>query len=805
MNTADRFVTTPDIRAAIKGHETHLLDALGIRWREGNLHINCPYPDHPDNDPSWRWDQGKARAFCTCGSASILAILGKVEGINFEAAKIRAAELLNRPDLIHERRSKRRGRGEKASILPEQPRNGATPAEEPCHINDLTVARPRNGAPTFGATLASIAEAKKLPLAFLQSLGLRDVPYLGAPAIRIPYFAAERGTEPAIRYRVALTGRDKYRWRRGTKARLYGLDRLTDAQKAGSVTIVEGESDCWTLWHTGFSALGLPGATNWNEDRDPPLLDGIAAIYVLIEPDHGGKQMLAWLARSSRISNRVQLVRLNGFKDPSALYLDNPRRFRERWRAALDAAEPFTAAAEREKAARADVAEKQASDLIGERNILTRFAEDLEKAGLVGEDRNAKLIYLVLTTRLFERPVSAAIKGVSSGGKSYTVESILKFFPSTTYWARTAMSDRALAYSEENFSHRHLVIYEAGGIAGDMASYLLRSLLSEGRIRYELVEKTKDGMRPRLIEKEGPTGLVVTTTAARLHPENETRLLSLAIKDTQEQTAAVLLALARPDRGEGTIDYGPWHAFQDWLAAGECRVEVPFAEPLAKLIPPVAVRLRRDFGMLLGLIRAHALLHRAQRERDDRGRILATLDDYAAVRELSAATFAEGVEASVKPETREVVAVVEALNKGEVSVAEIAKALGLDKSAASRRVKVAITRGFLVNHEGAKGKPARIAIGDSMPGETDILPTPDRLAGRCGVAPLREPAVELQAPAQCLSSRLPSQNRKPLHGCTGAPGDSISPPPDDENVSACVEAPRDGGDGNYLFEWEDPR
>ena len=35
-------------------------------------------------------------------------------------------------------------------------------------------------------------------------------------------------------------------------------------------------------------------------------------------------------------------------------------------------------------------------------------------------------------------------------------------------------------------------------------------------------------------------------------------------------------------------------------------------------MPPVAVRLRRDFGAVLGLIRAHALLHQATRGRDDR-------------------------------------------------------------------------------------------------------------------------------------------------------------------------------------------
>jgi hypothetical protein len=82
------------------------------------------------------------------------------------------------------------------------------------------------------------------------------------------------------------------------------------------------------------------------------------------------------------------------------------------------------------------------------------------------------------------------------------------------YFERTGLSEKALAYSQEDFRHRHIVIYEAVGMNSDFGSYLIRSLLSEGRLLYEFVEKTKFGMRPRLIEKPGPTGLITTTTSA---------------------------------------------------------------------------------------------------------------------------------------------------------------------------------------------------------------------------------------------------------------------------------------------------
>ena len=61
------------------------------------------------------------------------------------------------------------------------------------------------------------------------------------------------------------------------------------------------------------------------------------------------------------------------------------------------------------------------------------------------------------------------------------------------------MSEHALAYDQEPLQHRMLVIYEAAGMAGEMQSYLIRSLLSEGKVRYVTVEKTKAGLNSRLI------------------------------------------------------------------------------------------------------------------------------------------------------------------------------------------------------------------------------------------------------------------------------------------------------------------
>jgi DNA-binding transcriptional ArsR family regulator len=243
------------------------------------------------------------------------------------------------------------------------------------------------------------------------------------------------------------------------------------------------------------------------------------------------------------------------------------------------------------------------------------------------------------------------------------------------------------------------------------------------------VERTSEGLKPRLIEREGPPGLIVTTTAVKLHPENETRLLSLTVSDTQSQTQAVMAALA--DEGaEAGPDLEVWHALQVWLGSAEHRVSVPYAKKLAKLIPPVAVRLRRDFGAVLNLIRAHALLHQASRHRDDEGRIVATIEeDYAAVRELVVDLVGEGVKTAVPATVRETVEAVKRLREGSkgepVSVAELARKLELDRSTVSRRARSAKDRGYLRDLEDNPRKPSRLVLGDDLPDDVQILPSPE--------------------------------------------------------------------------------
>ena len=241
----------------------------------------------------------------------------------------------------------------------------------------------------------------------------------------------------------------------------------------------------------------------------------------------------------------------------------------------------------------------------------------------------------------------------------------------------TAMSERALIYSREEFKHRTLVIFEAVALReqretteSNLTAYFVRSLISEGRISYPVTVRDKnDGFVTRTIVKEGPTNMILTTTATEIHGENETRLLSIPTNDTQAQTKAVMQQLAAGQ--SGTVDVAEWHALQEWLVTAEHRVVIPYAAYLAEHIPPLAVRLRRDFKALLRLIETHAILHQCSRMMDEAGRIVASPDDYLAVRGLVADLVAAGVGATVPDTMRASVEVVRRTDQGDGATVKV--------------------------------------------------------------------------------------------------------------------------------------
>jgi hypothetical protein len=588
-----------------------------------------------------------------------------------------------------------------------------------------------------GCTIEAFAEATGLPASFLKEVGITGADRRRRPAVRLSN--AVTYLEPPVEH--GTTANEAVERKAGPPI-LFGLDSLDLVAGAGSVYLVADEIEALTLRFHGLPAVAVPPVTRWADDW--PALDEAASIFVVFSGGADESAPPAWIAEAP-FRDRARLLHLSASRTANMLHRSTPTHFHAACESVCGTAIPWSEYDATQRDARRAEAAGRCADLVNEPDILSRFAHDLAQGGFAGSTREAKLLYLVVTSRLLDQPISTAVKGPSSAGKSFVVKRVLEFFPQSAFLAMTAMSPKALVYSKEPLAHRVLVLYEADGI-GTTAELLLRSLLSEGHIVSDTV-LSEDGSAPEgtRIEREGPTSFITTTTRVSLHRENETRFFSVTVSDSAEHTHAILLALA--DEDARPVDHRRWHALQEFLAAGEHAVTIPFGTALAGLINGHAVRLRRDFGALLSLIRTHALLHQQSRERDDRSRIVATIADYEAVHDLVHEMFAETGERAVPADVRETVEAVQqmgppAMADGDgVTVRQIATKLGsvgisLDRSAVHRRVSRAIEHGFLLDKGGGgRGKAKRIVLGD-WPGYEDgaVLPTPAQLEEVCACA-----------------------------------------------------------------------
>lgn len=189
-------------------------------------------------------------------------------------------------------------------------------------------------------TIEEYAEAKKLPVEFLSSLGVKNT----KTGISIPYMD-ESGAIVATRTRYSISGEGlgvKFAWVRGSKILPYGVWKLNDFRKAGYVILVEGESDAQTLWHYNMPALGIPGATSFQLSW-VQYLTGLK-IYVHKEPDAGGEAFIQRICQKlveARWEGEVSFFQLPGYKDPSELHCADPDNFSVQFKKALAEAQPI--------------------------------------------------------------------------------------------------------------------------------------------------------------------------------------------------------------------------------------------------------------------------------------------------------------------------------------------------------------------------------------------------------------------------------------------------------------------------------
>lgn len=370
----------------------------------------------------------------------------------------------------------------------------------------------------------------------------------------------------------------------------------------------------------------------------------------------------------------------------------------------------------------------------------------VKKLGAVGEEKNILLHYIILTSRKLKQPLSATVKGDSSSGKSYTLLTTMKLFPKSAYIDLTDASPQSFFYCPENhFKHKTIVIFEKHG--GERADYAIRTLQSEGKLKIQVTIKNPDTgqFEAQIIEKEGPTGFVTTTTASLIHSENDTRNISMFPDQSAEQTIRVYESVDSRYRGVRPVNENelkPWHDMQ--LILEEFPVLISFASSFRKYFPERIVRTRRDYGHFLAIVETVAFLHQKQREKIElHGKIYirATLADAFIAKTIVEDSLSKSIY-ELPEKTIEVVKKAKLLieelkektgqsdfDKVTFTITQLAKKLGWDRDTVAKWMKPASKKGYLTVAVSSKGpKGAEYILEEKeLPGNT-FLPSVNDLA-----------------------------------------------------------------------------
>jgi len=377
--------------------------------------------------------------------------------------------------------------------------------------------------------------------------------------------------------------------------------------------------------------------------------------------------------------------------------------------------------------------------------IINKLERALQLSTFAGDTRNAKILWLASFTRYSDKPVSVLIKGSSGSGKSHLLNTVLKFIPEAEYQSFTGISEKAIAYmSKDSLKNKILAIQEFSGLQNHDGNTLLRSLLSENKIRYETV--VNDSNSKFTTQKaciEGPVALFMTTTEKSIHPEDENRMISLTVDESLEHKRNVLKEKGRTfnEGKKASEDFSELHAISENYFKNKKDVLISFVDQIADNINLDSPQIYRDFDKILSLIETHALLHQEDREKTADNKVIATLEDYEVIWNLIEPVLELS---SKKKITKDILRLVEVIKEHTESTFDfmkstpremdnfntsnyfLAEKLGMTESAISRLCKKAKNMGLIINHEKIGNPAFYTVIKDPMMLE-NILPHPQQL------------------------------------------------------------------------------
>jgi DNA primase len=285
--------------------------------------------------------------------------------------------------------------------------------------------------------------------------------------------------------------------------------------------------------------------------------------------------------------------------------------------------------------------------------LMENTLQKITASGIIGEETNAFIAYLVYTSRKRENPLHLMCLGASGTGKTYLQEKVGELMPEEEKLEITTLSENAFYYfDKEELKHKLILIEDLDG--AEAVLYPLRELQSKKRISKTVTLKDNKGnLKTITLKVEGPVCVSGCTTREKIYEDNANRCILVHIDSSAEQDKRIMqyqqaVSARQINKVQEAQSRQSLQNMQRLLRS------VQVSNPYAQLIrlPESVFKPRRSMMLLLSFIETITFYHQYQREvKHDRESgtdyIETTVEDIAwAFKLLKEALFAKSDELS---------------------------------------------------------------------------------------------------------------------------------------------------------------
>jgi hypothetical protein len=164
--------------------------------------------------------------------------------------------------------------------------------------------------------------------------------------------------------------------------------------------------------------------------------------------------------------------------------------------------------------------QKEAETFLKQENLLQKTNEMIGKSGMIGEENNRLVMYLIFTSRKRSQPLHIVSLGSSGTGKTHLQEKVGELIPEEDKIEITTLSENAFYYfGQRELKNKLILIEDLDG--AENVLYPLRELQSKKRISKTIAHKnTKGETRTIHLIVEGPVSVSGCTTREQIYEDN---------------------------------------------------------------------------------------------------------------------------------------------------------------------------------------------------------------------------------------------------------------------------------------------